>query len=80
MQTLMGAAVLGLLPVASGALAGIAAVSLGFGSIHGITLGFGATLIGEGVDYAVYLFTQTDRKTPQTTLQRIWPTSLMQED
>ena len=67
--------VLGLLPVASGALAGVAAVSLGFGSVHGITLGFGATLIGEGVDYAIYLFTQiTPARTPQTTLARIWPT------
>ena len=33
-----------LLPVASGVLAGIAAVSVGFGSVHGVTLGFGATL------------------------------------
>ena len=67
--------ILGLLPVASGALAGVAAVSLGFGSVHGITLGFGATLIGEGVDYAIYLFTQiTPARTPQTTLARIWPT------
>ncbi|HLP98917.1 MAG TPA: MMPL family transporter [Sideroxyarcus sp.] len=67
--------VLGLLPVASGALAGIAAVSLGFGEVHGITLGFGVTLIGEGVDYAIYLFTQIERNgTPQSTLQRIWPT------
>jgi predicted exporter len=67
--------VLGLLPVASGALAGVAAVSLGFGSVHGITLGFGATLIGEGVDYAIYLFTQiTPARTPQATLARIWPT------
>jgi predicted exporter len=66
---------LGLLPVASGALAGVAAVSLGFGSVHGITLGFGVTLIGEGVDYAIYLFTQTVPGTPpQTTLARIWPT------
>ena len=66
---------LGLLPVASGALAGVAAVSLGFGSVHGITLGFGATLIGEGVDYAIYLFTQiTLARTPQHTLARIWPT------
>ncbi|MDP1633568.1 MAG: MMPL family transporter, partial [Gallionellaceae bacterium] len=66
---------LGLFPVASGALAGIAAVSLGFGSVHGITLGFGITLIGEGVDYAIYLFTQIERKgTPQSTLRRIWPT------
>lgn len=50
--------VLGLLPVASGALVGIAAVSLGFGSIHGLTLGFGTTLIGEAVDYSIYLFIQ----------------------
>ena len=67
--------VLGLLPVASGALAGVAAVSLGFGSVHGITLGFGATLIGEGVDYAIYLFTQMrPGSAPDATLKRIWPT------
>ncbi|CAG9168319.1 MMPL family transporter [Cupriavidus respiraculi] len=52
------ALLLGLLPVASGVLAGIAAVSLGFGSVHGLTLGFGTTLIGESVDYAIYLFAQ----------------------
>jgi predicted exporter len=66
---------LGLFPVATGALAGIAAVSLVFGSVHGITLGFGVTLIGEGVDYAIYLFTQIDQHgSPQSTLRRIWPT------
>jgi len=66
---------LGLFPVATGALAGVAAVSLGFGSVHGITLGFGVTLIGEGVDYAIYLFTQIEQNgTPQSTLRRIWPT------
>ncbi len=65
---------LGLLPVASGVVAGIAAVSLGFGSVHGITLGFGATLIGEGADYAIYLFTQAQRGDVRSTLQRLWPT------
>ena len=34
------ALLLGLVPVASGAIAGIAAVSLGVGVVHGITLGF----------------------------------------
>ena len=64
-----------LVPVVSGALAGIAVVSLAFGSVHGVTLGFGATLIGEAVDYAIYLFTNTaPGSTPKTTLQRIWPT------
>ena len=67
--------VLGLLPVASGAVAGVAAVSLGFGEVHGITLGFGATLIGEGVDYAIFLFTQVGPDAPpRKTLDRLWPT------
>jgi len=66
---------LGLVPIASGALAGIAAVSLGFGSVHGITLGFGVTLIGEGVDYAIYLFTQAaGGGARHAALERIWPT------
>ncbi|HKQ26630.1 MAG TPA: MMPL family transporter [Burkholderiales bacterium] len=64
-----------LAPVASGVLAGIAAVGVGFGSVHGVTLGFGATLIGEAVDYAIYLFTNTAPDSPpQTALKRIWPT------
>jgi len=40
---------LGLVPVACGALAGVAAVALGFGAVHGITLGFGTALIGEAI-------------------------------
>jgi predicted exporter len=47
-----------MLPVASGVLVGIAAVSLLFGNVHGITLGFGTTLIGEAVDYAIYYLIQ----------------------
>lgn len=67
--------ILGLLPVASGAAVGVAAVALYFGEVHGITLGFGATLIGESVDYAIYLFMQTDpRRGAAGTLARIWPT------
>ena len=49
------------LPTATGALTGLAAVSVAFGSIHGITLGFGLTLIGEAVDYAVYVQVQRQR-------------------
>jgi predicted exporter len=52
------ALLLGLLPMVTGALAGIAGVSLVYGTVHGITLGFGITLIGEAVDYAIYLFVQ----------------------
>jgi predicted exporter len=46
------------IPVATGALAGFAAVGWANGSIHGITLAFGVTLIGEAVDYAIYTFVQ----------------------
>ena len=56
------ALVLGLLPMVSGALCGLAVVAAGFGVIHGITLGFGVTLIGEAVDYAIYLFVQRTRR------------------
>ena len=52
-----------LLPVTTGVLSGIAAVSLVFGNVHGITLGFGTTLIGEAVDYAIYYLIQA-RATP----------------
>lgn len=50
--------VLSLLPVLSGVAVGIAAVSLSFGQVHGLTLGFGTTLIGEAVDYSIYFFLQ----------------------
>ncbi|HNU10008.1 MAG TPA: MMPL family transporter [Rubrivivax sp.] len=49
------------LPVATGVLGGIVAVSLGFGSVHGMTLGFGSALIGESVDYAIYYLIQSRR-------------------
>ena len=52
------ALVLGLVPMITGALCGLAVVAAGFGVVHGITLGFGVTLIGEAVDYAIYLFVQ----------------------
>ena len=67
--------VLGFVPVVSGALVGVAAVSLGFGSVHGITLGFGTTLIGEAVDYAIYLFVQTGEAGAGAHWnERFWPT------
>jgi predicted exporter len=63
---------LGLLPVASGALIGIAAVALGFGAVHGVTLGFGATLIGESVDYSIYFFIQSPRRRDTQAGARAW--------
>ncbi len=69
------ALILALLPVASGAAIGAGAVVLAFGSLHGVTLGFGVALIGEAVDYAIYLFSHLDRGLPpERTLRRLWPT------
>lgn len=69
------ALLLGLLPMATGALAGIAAVSWGFGVVHGITLGFGITLIGEAVDYAIYLFVQGGgSEQGEGRASNFWPT------
>lgn len=65
---------LGLLPVLSGALAGTAAVGLGFGHVHGLTIGFGTTLIGEAVDYSIYYFLQSQAGSDVEWRARFWPT------
>jgi predicted exporter len=73
------ALVVALLPVLTGVVAGTAAVALVFGSVHGLTMGFGSTLIGETVDYAIYYLIQArGASVPGTGWQRWrdlnWPT------
>lgn len=46
---------LAFLPVACGIVAGIGAVMTLKGSIHGLTLGFGSTLIGVVIDYPIHI-------------------------
>ncbi|HUO19436.1 MAG TPA: MMPL family transporter [Steroidobacteraceae bacterium] len=71
----VAALLLTFVPVASGALAGVAAVALAFGTVHGITLGFGITLIGEAVDYSIYLFIQSPAGSPAGDWRHsVWPT------
>jgi predicted exporter len=53
------AVVLVIVPVAFGLLIGVLVVNAVFGSVHAITLGFAATLIGEAVDYPSYLLLNT---------------------
>jgi predicted exporter len=65
---------LGLLPVLSGALAGVVVVSLVYGTVFGITVGFGSALIGEAVDYAIYFFVQSGRVGLASWRQTFWPT------
>jgi predicted exporter len=63
-----------MLPVVTGVLAGIVAVSLFFGSVHAMTLGFGTTLIGEAVDYAIYYLIQARAGGWRHWLRSGWPT------
>ncbi|TMH26031.1 MAG: hypothetical protein E6H61_00445 [Betaproteobacteria bacterium] len=70
-----GPVALSALPVLTGLVVGVAAVGVLFGTVHGITLAFGATLIGEAVDYPSYVFTQ--RKPGESVVEvlaRVWPT------
>jgi predicted exporter len=63
------------LPLATAGLAGLAAVSLAFGSVHGITLAFGFTLIGVVQDYPVHLFShQHPGLSPWKNVRTLWPT------
>ncbi len=65
---------LGLLPMLSGALAGAVVVSWVYGTVFGITVGFGSALIGEAVDYAIYFFVQSGRLGLAHWQRSFWPT------
>lgn len=67
--------------VGTGVLAGLVATTLVFGRVHGISLAFGASLIGLAVDYVVHVYCHHaeagSKNGPQATLRRIWPALLM---
>jgi predicted exporter len=66
---------LSLLPLTSAILAGIAAVDLAFGFIHGMTLAFGITLLGVVDDYPIHLFSHLTRESrAPAVMKEIWPT------
>ena len=68
------AVLLTMLPLAGGLLIATALVSLLYGSIHGITLAFGITLLGVAIDYPVHLLMHAKKeKTLQQAAVRIWP-------
>lgn len=48
--------VLSMVPLAAGVLTAATVSLLAFGSIHGLTLAFGASLIGVCIDYPIHLF------------------------
>ncbi|HEV7778175.1 MAG TPA: MMPL family transporter [Luteibacter sp.] len=62
------------LPVATGALAGIAVMTLAFSEVHGITLAFGFTLLGVAQEYPIRLLSH--RRAGETALESVrglWP-------
>ena len=67
--------VLGLLPLVSAGVAGLAAVGTIFGTVHGITLAFGFTLIGVAQDYPIHLFSHQHRGLDaRSSVRALWPT------
>lgn len=71
----VGSVVLSALPLASAGLAGLAAVSALFGTVHGITLAFGFTLIGVAQDYPIHLLSHRHAtRTPVEVARELWPT------
>jgi len=62
------------LPLLSGALAGIAGIALTFGSVHGITLAFGVTLLGVAQEYPLRVFSHRRADADiQTSVRGVWP-------
>jgi predicted exporter len=63
-------------PVGTGVIAGSAATLLVFGRIHGVTLAFGAALIGVAIDYVAHFYCHQavcpTEGGPRATLRSIW--------
>lgn len=66
---------LGALPLATGGAVALVLVAALFGTVHGITLAFGFTLIGVAIDYPIFLFSHCrPGVAPLATARAIWPT------
>jgi predicted exporter/predicted hotdog family 3-hydroxylacyl-ACP dehydratase len=71
----IGSIVLSILPLASAGLVGLAVVSALFGTVHGITLAFGFTLIGVAQDYPLHLLShRRPGEDPVQIARHLWPT------
>ncbi|WP_422888892.1 MMPL family transporter [Nannocystis pusilla] len=71
---------LSLAPLVAGVAAALAACLALFGAVHGLTLAFGATLIGVCIDYSVHLFNHhmlDPRGGPRQSARQIWPGLLL---
>lgn len=68
---------LSMIPIAMGTLLAIAVTMAVFGSVHGLTLAFGASLIGVCIDYVVHFYvhwsTASTEVSPREIMRTIWP-------
>lgn len=68
-------AFLAAVPLLSAILSGVIVTQLIFGSIQGITLAFGLTLIGVALDYPVHIFSHiVNSENMKRSVKNIWPT------
>lgn len=67
--------IIGALPLGTGLLVALLAVSLGYNGVHGITFAFAVTLLGVAIDYPLHLFSHHQIGTsPAQTMGHLWPT------
>ena len=67
--------VLGALPLVTAGVIALALVTALFGTVHGITIAFGFTLIGVAIDYPIFLFShQLPGVSAIATARSIWRT------
>ena len=68
---------LALAPLVAGMGASVFVCERLFGAVHGLTLAFGATLIGVAIDYVLHYLNHQilhpDRRGPAATMRAIWP-------
>lgn len=66
---------LAVIPLLSAIISGVIVTQLIFGSIQGITLAFGLTLIGVALDYPVHIFSHiVNSENIKLSVKNIWPT------
>lgn len=68
--------VLGLVPLGVGSAVAVVATHVVFGEIHGLTLAFGTSLLGVGIDYAEHYFSHfalEPERGAQPIMRSVWP-------
>ena len=61
-------------PLLTGLVTAVLAVSMTFDAVHGITLAFGFTLLGVAIDYPLHYLSHRRRVSRSAALAAIWPT------